>query len=110
MFIGHVLADYPLQGEFIANGKNRNLDHKKLFSEGTAPLFLWVHAMTAHCLIQAGFVWLITGSAVLAIVEFVVHWIIDFVRCEGWISFNVDQGLHFACKVIYAVLLVYQIV
>ncbi len=110
MIIGHAFGDYPLQAEFLANGKNRHLDARKLFNGAPGPPFLWIHALTAHSLIQSGIVWLITGSPVLAFVEFVVHWIIDFVRCEQWISFGVDQLLHVAFKVIYAVLLVYVIV
>lgn len=106
LFIGHALADYPLQGAFLASGKNRNGDASIFFSGTEVPKGLWIHALTAHSLIQAGAVWLITGSGLLSLVEFVLHWIIDFIRCDDWISFNMDQMLHFACKVIYAAILV----
>ncbi|MFD2257976.1 DUF3307 domain-containing protein [Luteolibacter algae] len=106
MIMGHALGDYPLQGDFLAIGKNRHLDVTKLFGGEGGPKGFWIHALTAHSLVQAGIVWLITGSATLAVVELVIHWIIDFVRCEKWISFNVDQGLHIACKAIYAVILI----
>lgn len=106
LFIGHALADYPLQGAFLASGKNRNGDSSVLFGGSSVPKGLWIHALTAHSLIQAGGVWLITGSVFLALVEFVAHWIIDFVRCDERISFNTDQLLHFLCKVVYAALLV----
>jgi hypothetical protein len=106
MFIGHALADYPLQGAFLASGKNRNGDSSVFFSGSMVPKGFWIHALTAHSLIQAGAVWLITGSAALGLVEFIVHWIIDFIRCDDMISFTTDQILHFLCKVVYAALLV----
>ncbi|MFK7850165.1 MAG: DUF3307 domain-containing protein [Akkermansiaceae bacterium] len=109
LIIGHAFGDYPLQGEFLASGKNRNLDPTKLFGGAPGPPALWVHALTAHALIQAGIVWLITGSPILAAVELVAHWIIDFIRCERWISFAVDQALHIALKILYAILLVYGV-
>jgi hypothetical protein len=104
--IGHVLGDYPLQGSFLANGKNRHIDSSTFFGGTEASPILWIHSLTAHSLIQAGMVWIITGSATLALVEFVLHWIIDFVRCEKWIGFSFDQALHFSCKLIYALILV----
>lgn len=110
MFIGHALADYPLQGAFLASGKNRNGDASIFFGGSAVPKGLWIHALTAHSLIQAGFVWVITGSAALALAEFIIHWIIDFVRCEEWISFTMDQVLHYLCKVVYAALLVAGVV
>lgn len=106
LFIGHALADYPLQGAFLASGKNRNGDSSVFFSGSDVPRGLWFHALTAHSFIQAGAVWVITGSATLALVEFVLHWTIDFIRCDNWISFTTDQMLHFLCKVVYAAVLV----
>lgn len=110
MIIGHAFGDFPLQGEFLAVGKNRHLDGAKQFGGVPGPPHLWIYALTAHSLIHSGIVWLITGSPVLAVVEMVAHWIIDFIRCENWISFSVDQAFHVSCKIIYAVLLVYFLV
>lgn len=106
LFIGHALADYPLQGAFLASGKNRNCDCSMFFVGSSVPKGLWIHALTAHSLIHAGAVWLITGSVFLGLVELVVHWLIDFVRCDERISFNTDQLLHYLYKVVYALLLV----
>ncbi len=110
MVMGHMLGDYPLQGAFLATGKNRNADPDSLFSGSGAPGGLWIHALTAHSLIQAGIVWVISGSYVLSLVEFVLHWITDFIRCEKWISYTLDQCIHIACKIAYAFLLVYHVV
>ena len=57
--------------------------------------------MAAHCLIHAGAVWLITGSAVLAAIELGVHWLLDTAKCEGKTGFNFDQTMHIVCKAIY---------
>ena len=101
MAIGHALGDYPLQGSFLASGKNRHIDSSTFFGGSEVSPILWVHSLTAHSLIQAGMVWIVTGSAALALAEFVVHWIIDFVKCEGWTGFNTDQAAHYLCKAAY---------
>ncbi len=106
MTIGHALGDYPLQGSFLATGKNRHIDKSTFFGGGEVSPILWVHSLTAHSLIQAGMVWIVTGSASLALAELIVHWMIDFVRCEKWIGFTLDQVLHLSCKLIYALILV----
>ncbi|QTN31081.1 DUF3307 domain-containing protein [Akkermansiaceae bacterium] len=105
LLIGHALADYPLQGAFLATGKNRNGDPSDFFGGTSVPKRLWLHALTAHSLIHAGFVWVITGSAALALAEFILHWIIDLIRCDERISYNIDQLFHCLCKLAYAALL-----
>jgi hypothetical protein len=105
LLIGHTLADYPLQGDYLARAKNRHFDATALFERKKVPTGLWIHALTAHSLIHAGAVWWITGSAILAAIELVLHWCIDFAKCEGWTSFNTDQLLHIACKAGYTVLI-----
>lgn len=105
LLIGHALADYPLQGAFLAKAKNRHSDSGVLFDEKNAPKGLWIHALTAHALVHAGTVWLITGTVWLALVELMLHWIIDLSKGEGWTSFTTDQLLHVACKVGYAVVI-----
>lgn len=93
----------PPAGPFLAKAKNRHADVSSYFQHGT-PAGVWVHALTAHSLIHAGAVWWITGSAVLASIELVLHWLIDYAKCEAWTRFNTDQTLHYVCKVIYAML------
>jgi Protein of unknown function (DUF3307) len=97
LLIGHALADYPLQGEFLALHKNR---HYKDNSR-TMPPGLWVHCLAAHCLIQAGFVWVITGRFIFAMIEFVVHLVLDFIKCENISGYHTDQLLHCATKAIF---------
>lgn len=103
LLIGHALADYPLQGEAIAKGKNRhNPPHG--IPAGQKPVAVWFHYLTAHALIHSGFVWLITGSVWLGLAEFVAHWLIDFAKCENWTNPHQDQLLHIACKIIYVII------
>lgn len=98
LVIGHAFADFPLQGDFLSKGKNRNSLPPQLADGKGSPKDLWVYLMTAHCLIHAGFVLIITGMVVLALVEFVLHFLIDCMKCEGRTSFAMDQWLHILCK------------
>jgi hypothetical protein len=93
----HMLADYPLQGDFLARAKNR---------AAPIPGFPWWQALTAHAIIHAGFVFLITGSFVLAGAELAIHWITDDAKCRGKIGLNTDQGIHIVCKVAWAAIAV----
>lgn len=93
LVVGHSLADYPLQGDFLANGKNRNTPIGKIF---------WPHALFAHSMVHAGFVALFTGSVALGVAEAVVHAVTDFLKCENRIGLRTDQTIHFGCKVLWA--------
>jgi hypothetical protein len=93
LVLAHELADYPFQGDFLAQAKNRNTDIGKVF---------WPHALFAHGMIHAGFVLIITGSITLALAELVIHSLTDWFKCEGKISLNVDQTIHLLCKVAWA--------
>ena len=104
LLIGHVLADYPLQGAFLSVAKNRHADASALFGGKPAPRGLWIHALTAHSLVHAGAVWIVTGSLALGMAEWVLHWVIDFAKCEKWTSYTADQFLHVACKLVFAAL------
>jgi hypothetical protein len=96
LLFGHVLADYPLQGDFMARAKNRFIP-----IQGVPALTILV----SHALVHAGFVLLITGSLYFAIIELVTHSLIDDLKCEGKLSFNQDQLLHVGCKAAYVLAL-----
>lgn len=99
--IGHALADFPLQGEFLSRGKNRHLPPPPLADGDSTPKRLWIYLMSAHSLTHAGFVWIITGSALLGFAEFVIHFAIDTLKCERFTGFESDQWLHLATKAAY---------
>lgn len=94
LFAGHALCDFPLQGQFLSDAKNRHLN----------PGAGWRRAMLAHCLIQSGMVLLITGNLWFALAELVIHFATDCAKCEDWITSGQDQAIHYACKVLWAVL------
>lgn len=96
LLFAHFLADYPLQGDFLARAKNR-----------TAPIpgVPWWQAMTAHAGIHAGGVALVTGFWFLGVVEFVAHFAIDSAKCSGRIGYNTDQALHALCKAAYVAII-----
>lgn len=101
LLIGHALADYPLQGDFLALHKDR---HYKDTARALPP-GIWVHCLLNHSLIHAGFVWLITGNVVLGLLELVLHATIDFIKCEKLTGFHLDQMLHIATKALFVVMI-----
>jgi len=92
LLVAHVLCDYPLQGDFLARGKN----HKK-----PIPGVPWMQCLAAHALIHAGAVAFLTHSVALGFAEFVSHALIDYLKSEGAYSFNEDQALHLLSKFIW---------
>lgn len=97
LLVGHALADYPLQGEFLARAKSRM---------APMPGVPWYHALAAHALIHGGAVALLTGVWWLGVIETVCHAWIDDRRCCGRLSFNADQALHIACKMTWVAVVI----
>ena len=102
LIIGHALADYPLQGDFLALHKNRHYKD----TQRALPAGIWIHCLLAHSLIHAGFAWLISGRVVFAAVELLIHVVLDFLKCENITGFHTDQVLHAATKALFVVALV----
>jgi hypothetical protein len=100
LLVAHILCDFQLQGPSISQAKN----HK------TATTGLpWQGVMMAHGMIHGAAVILLTGSLMLGAIECVAHMTIDYIKNDGLISFKADQALHVACKVVYAVIIVYAV-
>jgi hypothetical protein len=95
LFAGHALCDYPLQGDFLAKGKNHT---------NPIPGIPWQQCLLAHCLIHAGMVYLVTRNIWFALAELVIHGMTDYLKCDSRISFNVDQVIHYSCKLMWAIL------
>lgn len=96
--VGHALGDYVFQRDIMASAKSR---HATLYETASAGFPGWYYWLAAHALVHGGLVYLISGNWVLGLIETVLHTIIDFSKCEHWISLNVDQFLHILCKVVY---------
>ncbi len=104
LIAGHALADFVLQSDVMAAAKSRHGAIHKRKSKHFPP---WQYWLGAHTLIHGGIVLLITESLLLGLIETCLHTVIDFLKCEGKLSFHQDQALHLLCKVIYCAVLVY---
>lgn len=97
LVVAHALADYPLQGPFLSEAKNRHTAVGKVF---------WPHALAAHAVIHGGFVLALTGSLWLGLAEVAIHAVTDFLKCDNMITLNTDQFIHIACKIAWALIAV----
>lgn len=96
LLVGHALADYPQQGDFLARAKN----HK-----AALPGIPWWQGLLWHALIHGGAVALVLTlfgvphAELWGMAEFAIHAGIDYAKCDGWTDFNRDQALHVVCKI-----------
>ena len=93
--IGHLVADYVLQSDAMAKGKNPI----------NSPLYgvHWLYWLTAHSATHALMVYIATKSVWLSLAELIAHWIIDYAKCDGKIGLHTDQALHIGCKILIAI-------
>jgi len=87
----HCLCDFPLQGDFLARGKNRCVP---------LPGVPWQICLLAHAMIHVGAYSLVvpTGAALLV---GLFHLLVDYAKNEGWLgdgerAFFWDQFWHVA--------------
>jgi hypothetical protein len=106
LVIGHAIADFVLQPAPMSRGKNRRSKLQSEYGDNFPPWYYW---MSAHALTHAGFVLLITGSVLFAVIETITHALIDFGKCERYYNLHVDQLLHTGIKCLYCVLVHYGI-
>lgn len=103
LLMGHALADFALQSDAMAKGKNRH--NKTTPPAGQKYVPCWLYWLIAHALIHGGVVWLITNSPFFGIIETLLHFCIDGLKCEGFTNPHEDQAFHVALKLIYSVAL-----
>lgn len=112
LLAGHALMDFSLQNDSMAVCKCRR---------STSPLqqaVPWYYWLTAHALLHGAAVGLVIWlgyqdwnlAVGFAVAETLVHWLIDFGKCEKLYSIHIDQGLHVLCKVAWWALLAGQFV
>ncbi len=101
----HALGDFALQSESMAKGKNR---HNKctFVPEGQKFKKCWPYWLLSHALIQGGLIFIFIGNLIIALNEFGLHFIIDFIKCENITNPHHDQFLHFFCRICYSIFLV----
>ncbi len=104
LLVAHAFSDFAFQPSEMGKGKNR---HKRpdYIPPGMNPATVWIYYSIGHALINGGMVYLVTGSEFLGIAETMVHWTIDFLKCDGRISPQMDQMVHLSTKIIYCVAL-----
>jgi len=91
LLAAHWVADYPLQGDFLAKAKQQGP--------------LRAYHLVAHAGIHGAAVALVTGSLWLGLAEWVAHTVIDELKVRGHTSFATDQALHISCKALWLALL-----
>jgi len=99
LLMGHALADFALQSDVMAKGKNRHYD-PALYEVS------WLYWMTAHSLVHGLCVAVITRNIWLGLGETVFHWYLDFLKCEKITGIHSDQLYHVLCKVMWVVILI----
>lgn len=115
LIVAHFLCDYPLQGNYMAMAKNRH-DYIKVPIPEDWPYEdkydgmvekkwkEWPWVLSGHATIHGGAVYLITGLWYLALLEIIIHGIIDDKKCAEDLTYNQDQAVHIACKVVWAII------
>lgn len=105
LLVGHFVADYPLQTDFLAKGKS---------PEATPGPVPWQYIMAAHAAVHGLMVSTCAGlilgplsllAVLLGALELVLHFYIDVVKCKDQIDIHVDQALHVICKTAWAAVL-----
>ena len=101
LIIGHCIGDYVLQLGPMSAAKSRHSKMKEQYGEDFPQWYYW---LTAHALTHSAIVIIITGNYLFAVLEAISHWVIDFCKCEKWITLHQDQLGHLAFKVLYCVI------
>lgn len=99
LLMAHAVTDFALQTEFIALSKSRYTTPKYLDKDH---LPMWPYTLTAHALINAAGVWLVTRRFDLALWELIIHCLVDFIKCEKLLNLHYDQLLHVCSKFLFA--------
>jgi hypothetical protein len=91
LVMGHCLGDFAFQSDRMAVEKCAGCDQ-------TLPWYWW---LGAHAGIHGFLVTMITGLPWLGLLEWMVHSLIDFLKCRHRYGLAMDQCLHLLCKVLW---------
>ena len=100
LLCGHALADFSLQTDVMAKGKNRH--NKTIPPPGAKYQPCWYYWLSAHALINGFMVALITGFWWIGFMEAIVHGISDFLKCDNRYGIHSDQAIHILSKLCWA--------
>ncbi len=95
LVLGHFVADFAIQTDTVA--LNKCPKNKSSIS--------WVWWMTGHVSIHGLIVYFLTGSSLIALLEALLHFYIDYLKCIGKFNLLVDQFLHIFCKLLWVFLI-----
>ena len=106
LMVLHAIADFALQSDAMAKGKNR---HRKpdFIPEGQEYMPCWFWWLSAHALISGGLIYLIFGNILVALLETFLHFILDFLKCDNVTNPHQDQSLHILCRIVCSIMLVF---
>jgi hypothetical protein len=99
LVLAHAVSDYALQSRFMS-------EYKSPGAPRLAGEVVWPWILSAHALVNAGGVLLITGNLALSLAEAILHWLIDYGKGRHAYGFRADQALHVASKLLLAVVAV----
>lgn len=67
----------------------------------------WYYGMGSHSMVNGAGVWIVTGNVYIGILESILHFIIDFLKCKAMINQHLDFIAHIGCRVLYAAIFIY---
>lgn len=103
LLMGHAIADFALQSDSMAKGKNRNVSPTYI-PPGQKLQICWPYWLCAHGLIHGAMVTIITGNVWFGLAETLLHCAIDFGKCDNCYGIHEDQAMHLACKILWVYL------
>jgi hypothetical protein len=96
-YMAHGLADFSLQSDSMARGKNRHRFDPSTVPPGQKTVNRWKYWMSAHALVNGLVFYFVFGSLLVAVLEVITHCVIDILKCENKINIFTDQLLHYGC-------------
>lgn len=101
LVMGHAIADFALQSDAMAKGKNRNVAPTYI-PPGQKLQICWPYWLIAHGLIHGSMVTIVTGNVWLGLLEAWCHCLIDFGKCKNAYGIHQDQLMHLLCKIAWS--------
>lgn len=103
----HYIGDFIVQNEFQARAKNRQ--KMPISFAGKQSFQWWWQFMLAHSGMHGLFVYIATGSLILGFSEIMVHFLLDWGKCEGLYGAWTDQTGHIISKLLWSFYAFYYI-
>ena len=76
--------------------------------ESLVRCFSWIACGTPHAATHGFVVAILTGFPVLGLCEMLIHGLIDYGKCRLHYPLILDQSLHWACKLVWVLVITAQ--